>query len=87
MLQLDADRGGRLTVSEVAAQLGWTLPRAEKVLNSLEDGYRVSSDVTDEGLIVYDFRELRYTATGGPAPLPAYPPAADPSPRPRVDPP
>ncbi|MBW3627833.1 MAG: hypothetical protein KY464_00930 [Gemmatimonadetes bacterium] len=60
VLQLAAARGGRLTVTEVAAQLGWTLPRAEKVLNSLDDGYRVSSEVTDEGLIVYDFRELRY---------------------------
>lgn len=60
VLQLAASRGGRLTVTEVAAQLGWTLPRAEKVLNSLDDGYRVSSDVTDEGLIIYEFRELRY---------------------------
>jgi hypothetical protein len=58
VLKLAADHGGRLTVTEVATSLGWTLPRAEKVLESLEDGYRVSSDVTDDGLIVYEFLEL-----------------------------
>ena len=58
VLKLAADHGGRLTVTEVATRLGWTLPRAEKVLESLEDGYRVCSEVTDEGLIVYEFREL-----------------------------
>lgn len=58
VLKLASERNGRLTVTQVATQLGWTLPRAEKVLESLEDGYRVSSEVTDEGLIVYEFREL-----------------------------
>ena len=60
VLKLAAEHGGRLTVTEVATSLGWTLPRAEKVLDSLEDGYRVSSEVTDEGLIVYEFRELMF---------------------------
>lgn len=58
VLKLASDRGGRLTVTEVAAELGWTLRRAEKVLQSLDDGFRVDSEVTDEGLIVYKFREL-----------------------------
>ncbi|HWK89887.1 MAG TPA: hypothetical protein VNP72_07820, partial [Longimicrobium sp.] len=58
VLRLAGERGGRLTVTEVASSLGWPLPRAEKVLNSLEDGLRVASDVTDEGVIVYEFREL-----------------------------
>lgn len=60
VLKFAAERGGRLTVTEVAAHLGWTLPRAEKVLESLEDGYRVSSDVTNEGVIVYEFLELMH---------------------------
>ncbi|MDQ3389568.1 MAG: hypothetical protein M3483_08705, partial [Gemmatimonadota bacterium] len=60
VLQLAAEREGRLTVSQVAASLGWSLPRAEKVLNSLEDGLRISSEVTDEGVIVYEFRELAH---------------------------
>lgn len=58
VLQLAAERGGRLTVTEVAAALRWPLRRAEKVLHSLDDGWRVESDVTEEGLIVYEFREI-----------------------------
>jgi hypothetical protein len=58
VLQLAAERGGRLTVTEVATALRWPLRRAEKVLHSLDDGWRVESDVTDEGLIVYEFREI-----------------------------
>jgi len=58
VLQLAAKRGGTLTVTEVASEFGWSIPRAEKVLQSLEDGYRVMGDVTAEGVIVYNFLEL-----------------------------
>jgi hypothetical protein len=58
VLRLAAQHGGRLTVSDVAAGVGWTLPRATKVLQYLDDGVRVDSQVTDEGMIVYEFREL-----------------------------
>lgn len=58
VLRLASACGGRLTVTQVAAELGWTMPRAEKVLRSLDDGFRVTSEVTDQGLIVYEFREL-----------------------------
>lgn len=58
VLQLAGRRGGQLTVTEVAAELGWTMRRAEKVLQSLDDGLRVTSDVTNEGVIVYEFPEL-----------------------------
>jgi hypothetical protein len=58
VLQLAARHGGRLTVTRVAAEMGWTMPRAEKVLNAMDDGIRVNSEVTDEGVIVYEFREL-----------------------------
>lgn len=58
VLRLAAARQGCLTVTEVAAELGWTLRRAEKVLNSMDDGLRVRSEVTDEGVIVYEFPEL-----------------------------
>ncbi len=60
VLRLAGERAGRLTVTEVASSLGWPLRRAEKVLNSLEDGLRVASDVTPEGVIVYEFRELMH---------------------------
>ena len=59
VLQLAAKHGGRLTVTDVATEMGWPIPRAEKVLNSMEDGLRVMSDITDEGVIVYDFPEIR----------------------------
>lgn len=60
VLRLAAQRQGVLTVTDVAAALNWPMPRAEKVLNSLEDGLRVASTVTDEGVIVYEFRELMH---------------------------
>jgi hypothetical protein len=60
VLRLAGERGGRLTVTEVASSLSWPLRRAEKVLDSLEDGLRVASDVTNEGVIVYEFRELMH---------------------------
>ena len=43
VLRLAAQRNGVLTVTDVAAALSWPMPRAEKVLNSLEDGLRVAS--------------------------------------------
>lgn len=60
VLRLASERAGVLTVTDVAAALNWPMPRAEKVLNSLEDGLRVASSVTDEGVIVYEFRELMH---------------------------
>jgi predicted RNA-binding Zn-ribbon protein involved in translation (DUF1610 family) len=60
VLRLASQRNGLLTVTDVAAALAWPMPRAEKVLNSLEDGLRVASTVTDEGVIVYEFRELMH---------------------------
>ncbi|MDB4948088.1 MAG: hypothetical protein JWM27_737 [Gemmatimonadetes bacterium] len=70
VLRLAAQRQGKLTVTEVASSLNWALPRAEKVLNSLDDGLRVRSDVTDEGVIVYEFPEVMFGASrlNGPGP-------------------
>jgi hypothetical protein len=31
------------------------------VLDSLDDGLRVNAEVTDEGVIVYEFREVMHT--------------------------
>ncbi|MQA90325.1 MAG: hypothetical protein GEU90_08820 [Gemmatimonas sp.] len=58
VLKLASERNGVLTVTEVAASLGWSLLRAEKILHSLDDGWRVNSEVTDDGVIIYEFREL-----------------------------
>ena len=59
VLLLASEKGGELTVSEVAARLNLSLPAAEKVMDAMEDGLRVRSEITDEGLIVYEFPELR----------------------------
>jgi hypothetical protein len=58
VLRLARELGGRLTVTQVASSLGWTMARAEKILTSLDDGLRVDSEVTDEGVIVYNFLEI-----------------------------
>ena len=56
-----ADRkGGSLTVTEVAAELNLSIPAAERVLIAMDDGLRVRSDITDEGLILYEFPELQH---------------------------
>jgi hypothetical protein len=81
VLRLAAQRNGRLTVTMVAQDLGWTLPRAEKVLQSMEDGFRVMGDVTPEGVIVYDFPELRHAS---PRPDPNATLAAPQAPAPRL---
>lgn len=71
VLQLAASRGGKLTVTEVASAMQWPIPRAEKILNSLDDGFRVVSDVTDQGVIVYEFRELAHAPRAGHLPPPS----------------
>jgi hypothetical protein len=71
VLQLAGKKGGRLTVTDVATEMGWPMARAEKVLNSLDDGMRVMSDITDDGVIVYDFLEIRTAHLPGMNALPA----------------
>ncbi len=65
VLRLAREKEGRLTVTEAALALGWPIKRAEKILHSLDDGLRVDSEVTDEGIIVYRFRELLIGLDGG----------------------
>ena len=49
-----------MTVTEVAASLDLSLSAAEGVLDGMDDGLRVRSDITDQGIIVYEFPELRH---------------------------
>jgi ribosomal protein S27AE len=58
ILRLADGRGGTLTVTEVAASLNLSLPAAEKLLVGMDDGFRVRSDITDDGVIVYEFPEV-----------------------------
>jgi hypothetical protein len=59
VLHLARERGGRLTATDVASELDLSLSGGERVLLSLDDGFRVRSDVTEEGLLVFDFPEIR----------------------------
>jgi len=58
VLMLATEKGGILTVTEVAASLNMSLEKAEEIMNGMDDGFRVRSDVTDEGIIVYEFPEV-----------------------------
>ena len=49
-----------MTVTGVAASLNLSLSAAEEVLDGMDDGLRVRSEVTNEGIIVYEFLELRH---------------------------
>ena len=68
ILRLASQHGGRLTASEVAAYMDLSPDAAKKLLDGmeLEDSQRVCSDVTDEGVIVYEFPELRPRPGRGP---------------------
>lgn len=59
ILHLARERGGRLTATDVAAELDISFAAGERVLLSMDDGFRVRSDVTEEGLLVFDFPEIR----------------------------
>lgn len=62
VLKLAAARGGTLTVTEVAADLNLALPAAEKILTSMDDGFRVRSDISREGVLFYEFPEILHRA-------------------------
>jgi len=76
-IQLAMKHDGVLTVTDVATDLQMTLEDAEYVLTSLDDGVRVTSTVSEEGVIVYEFKEVMHRQ----ARLKAATPPAPPSPR------
>jgi hypothetical protein len=58
VLKLADLRGGTLTVTEVAADMNVSLPAAENILTAMDDGFRVRSEISKEGVIYYEFPEL-----------------------------
>jgi hypothetical protein len=58
ILRLATSRGGMLTVTEVASDLNLALPAAEKILESMDDGFRVRSDISPAGVLYYEFPEI-----------------------------
>ena len=60
VLRLATHRGGTLTVTEVAADLNLSMQAAEKVLIGMDDGFRVRSEITPEGILLYEFPEVKH---------------------------
>ncbi len=60
VVQLATARGGTLTVTEVAADLDLSMMAAEKVLMGMDDGFRVCSEISKEGILYYEFPEVRH---------------------------
>lgn len=60
VLMLATEKGGVLTVTEVAAALSMSLEKAEEIMIGMDDGFRVRSEVTEQGIIVYEFPEVRH---------------------------
>ena len=58
ILRLASSKGGMLTVTEVAAELNLGLPVAEKILTAMDDGLRVRSEISDEGVLYYEFPDI-----------------------------
>ena len=58
VLRLATQRGGTLTVTDVASDMNLSLPAAEKVLVSMEDGFRVRSEISKDGVLFYEFPEV-----------------------------
>jgi hypothetical protein len=66
VLRLATRKGGVLTVTDVAADLNLSIPAAEKLLVSMDDGFRVRSDITREGILFYEFPEVVHRKELGP---------------------
>lgn len=66
ILRLATARGGTLTVTEVAAEMNLSMPAAEKILTSMDDGFRVRSEISKEGILYYEFPEVQHRKELGP---------------------
>jgi hypothetical protein len=51
--------GGVLTATTLARELAIGVDEADRTLTAMADGSRVSVEVTDDGFVEYEFRELR----------------------------
>ncbi len=66
VLRLATRKGGTLTVTEVAADLNLSMSAAEKLLIGMDDGFRVRSEITPEGILLYEFPEVQHRRELGP---------------------
>ena len=59
VLHLATRRGGALTATEVASDLDLSLTAAEAVLLGMDDGFRVRCEITEDGVLVFEFPEVQ----------------------------
>lgn len=64
---------GRIAAVDLVRLMGWSFPRAEQETTRLMAHYGGEPDVTDDGVIVYTFKELRKTAEAQEAEAPGAP--------------
>lgn len=64
ILALAERNGGELYATDVARGLGITLAEAEARLSGMTDGSRIAAEVTPEGLLRFEFREMRMKRAG-----------------------
>ena len=60
IVRLARERGGRLSVTEAAADSGLTMQEAESILKELVDGGYVELEITTSGMVVYRFPEVLF---------------------------
>jgi hypothetical protein len=59
IIRLAFRKGGLLTVTDVVAETGLSFKKVEKALNEMVDFSRVNMRVSDSGIVVYEFVEIR----------------------------
>lgn len=67
ILKYAAKHGGRLTAVEVATQLALTPEAAKEALDALAVRSQADIEVTDEGVLVYTFYDVRHLGGKGSA--------------------
>ena len=60
IVRLAQEHGGRLTVTEAAADTGMIVEEADEILKRLSEGGYVEVEVTDAGMVVYRFPEILF---------------------------
>ena len=65
LLRLAQERDGRLTVTEAAAETGFTAAETAAVLTRLSEQGFVEIEVTNAGVMVYRFPEIAYAPAPG----------------------
>ena len=58
IFRIAREHGGRLTVSDLVIESGFTVKSAEQALQKICDNAHVRMDVTDSGSILYVFPEI-----------------------------